>query len=567
MPTTEHLNIPTYEQFDEHLRLMGILAGQSASDDVLDAIITATANGENTTRIFWSWFPLALAAQQSADRYALIDRFFAALAKAWSDKTYTLRWYDQSVSSSSVMTPLDDLAGKSSGLLCTDASNEFEHWMDEDPMYWYIRANALSLTDGTMNILAFEGESSFDITGATAPVYTFKMAKWVREWDGGSYHYRSWRTTQAAGFYPYAGDVDPTNAKRNATWLPTFPGGLDPTSGGLTSGAGLPAYNFASASDGITKARITSSYEGLWCDCDTIAALHDWQFRHFDLENSRILEGCTNYNYDYTPAVDETDVERVVLTTAQGANLIVGSTVSLTASARGSSGAFTMKKITAIEEVTISNTTYAAVYVDNGGTKFSPTTSMHLCTMPWHSGSTENVPGHADGCIGNLTNGKYPIRVGGVEYMHGAYDIGLDPLYNVTAGTDGNSNHFDYAVYQCKDSTKLAASITSDYAATGIGMLNVNKGWNYVKEFVSTRLGILFPSIIGGDGSDSKYYKSAFYGTYSAGVRCPWRFAALHSAGDAGLACESGGSTPSSSNWHSRPRLSGSGKKRGEWAA
>ena len=563
MPTTEHLNIPTYEQFDEHLRLLGIIAGNGADDAILDSIITATVNGENTTRLFWAWFPLALANQQSADRYALLDRFFAALAKGW-DKTYTLRSYDPSVSTSSEMTPLDDLAGKSAGLLCTEISTSYTHWMDEDPMYWYIRANALSLTDGTMNILYFEGEDGFDITGQLAPVYTFKMAKWVKDWGDDSYDYISWRATQAAGYRPYAGDVAPDNSKRHLTWLPTFPGGLN-ASGGLTSGAGLPAYNLKSASDGITAARITTAYEGLWNDCDTIQALHDWRFRHFDLENSNILEGCTNYNHDYTPAVAETGVERVILTPAQAANLIAGSTVSLTATARASTGAFTMKKIKSITAVEISNTTYAAVNIDNGGTTFDTDTTMHLCTMPWHSGATEAVPGHADGCTGSLTAGKTPIRVGGVEYMHGAYDVGLDPLYNVTAATDGVSTHKHYAVYECRDSVKLATSITANYVNTGIAYENMPEGWQYVKAFVRTPLGILFPKLI--DGGSAKCVKSAFNGANSAGVRCPWRFGDLSNGGYAGLACEHGNGAPSISAWSSRPRLSGAGKKRGEWAA
>ena len=49
---------------------------------------------------------------------------------------------------------------------------------------------------------------------------------------------------------------------------------------------------------------------------------------------------------------------------------------------------------------------------------------------------------------------------------------------------------------------------------------------------------------------------SAFNGTNSAGVRCPWRFANLNNTGNAGLACENGNNTPSNSNWNSRPRLS-----------
>ena len=53
-----------------------------------------------------------------------------------------------------------------------------------------------------------------------------------------------------------------------------------------------------------------------------------------------------------------------------------------------------------------------------------------------------------------------------------------------------------------------------------------------MKAFIKSKLGVLFPKLIG--GSSTTYFKSAFYGTYSAGVRCPWRFANLDNGGIAG---------------------------------
>ena len=86
-----------------------------------------------------------------------------------------------------------------------------------------------------------------------------------------------------------------------------------------------------------------------------------------------------------------------------------------------------------------------------------------------------------------------------------------------------------------------------------------------MKAFIKSKLGVLFPKLIG--GSSTTYFKSAFYGTYSAGVRCPWRFANLHDGGIAGLAAEFGSIAPGYSSWNCRPRLCGAGKKRGEWSA
>ena len=532
----------------------------------IDQQLTMAVNGSNTTSLFWRWFPEQLEnLDEEENRYDLLDRFFTALALAWSDKIYTIGKYKASVSSSTELMLLDDLVGKTPSPLCTDSDTNDFHWMDEDPMYWYIRANALSKADGTMNVLAIEGENAFDITGATAPVYTFKMAKWIKKWSDESYKYKSWRTAPAAGYRPYAGDVGLDNEKRSMTWLPTFPGSLDATTGGLTSGAGLAPYIFASAATGNTKAKITTAYEGLWNDCDTIAVLDDWQFRHFTTENSNQADGCISYYYDYTPALAEENVERVLLTPAQAANLVVGSSVMLSTSARGGTVTFSAAKITSIEQVTISGTDYAAVNVDNGGTKFNTTTSLHFCTVAWYTGNTEGLPGHKDGCTISLTGKKTPLRVGGVELLTGCYTIGLDPLYNCTAGSTSSTKN--YAIYECRDSEKLAGSITSDYENTELSYADFPQGWQYIKEFKDTDLGILFPETIG--GSSTGYYKSAFHGSYGTGVRCPWRFGSLTSSSAPyfGLACEVGSNAPSNSDWGSSPRLGGAGKKRGEWAA
>ena len=552
------LSFPSYAQHERMAAALEAIAlnGGQNSAEALDAACRQLLDGTNTTRVFWSWYPRALAAGET-DKYKLLSRFATAAAQAWNGKTYTLRSYDPSVSGITKMTPMDDLADKAAAQLCTENTEAVEDWADEDPMTWYIRANALSLEDGTMNITYFEGEDGFDITGEDAPVYTFALALWIKEWNDGAYDYISFRTTRGSGYYPDAGDVDPKNKKRLITWHATFPGGLD-SKGALTSGAGIKAYNFASATAGIQKARQKTIYEGLWNDCDTRWILRMWQLRHFDLENSNIAEGCTNYNYQYMAALPEENVKRVLLSASQAAGFIVGSTVSV-----GDMGAQSNKdrwnawmrnladlvKVSSIEKVTVNGTEYTAINLDISGT-ITTTATTCISTMPWHSGATEALPGHKDGCTFSLTAGKTPLRVAGVEVLDGSYTIGLDPLYDTTANEAGG---FDYTVYQCRDSQKLSGSITADYEDTGIVYSGMPSGWNYVKAFIKSKLGMLFPKLIG--GSSTTYFKSGFCGPSSAGVRCPWRFAGLGYGGFAGLAAELGSNAPGNSNWNSRPRI------------
>lgn len=48
---------------------------------------------------------------------------------------------------------------------------------------------------------------------------------------------------------------------------------------------------------------------------------------------------------------------------------------------------------------------------ENGDAPIDTTTTMLVSTMPWESGTTEGVPGHSDGCRGNLTNGKCTLGI------------------------------------------------------------------------------------------------------------------------------------------------------------
>ena len=508
-------------------------------------------------------------AQQAGekDKYKILCKFADIAAQAWNEKTYTLQSYDPSTSGTTKMMPMDDLAlVGTAAQLCTEVTTPVADWADEDPMTWYIRANALSLEDGTMGITYFEGEDGFDITGEDAPVYTFALALWIKEWTNGGYNYISFRTAQGDGYYPDAGDVGLDGKKRPVTWHATFPGGLD-NRGALTSGAGIKAYNFTSAQTGIGAARKKTAYEGLWNDCDTRWLLRMWQLRHWDLENSNIAEGCLNYNLQYMVAVAETNVKRVLLNSTQAANIIVGSTVSV-----GEMGSNTNKdrgnaymrnladlaRVLSIEKVTVDEKEYTAINLDVAKT-FTATATTCLSTMPWHSGNTEALPGHKDGCTVSLTAGRTPLRIAGVEVLDGAYAIGLDPLYQVTANAAGG---YDYAIFECKDSRKLSGSVTTDYTDTGLRYAGMLSGWNYIKEFMQTRQPVLFPKSIG--GSSTTYFKSAFYGASSAGVRCPWRFGYLTIGGLGGLACEAGSFAPSAAAWVGRPRLGGAGKMRGE---
>ena len=576
--------VPFYPMtHDDAVRIANaIIAGHApgANEATLDAMFEALINGENTTTIFRDWWDLARAQDSASEdttiqnRYHTLERWFTLLGKAWAGKYYTLKGPDWRVNSTGIhaLTPLGDLAGKAAAVCATEeTANDFD-WADEDPMTWYIRFNGLSLSDGSMNVLAVEGvDDAFDITGNTAPVYTGRLGLFKRQYTDGSYEYKTFTTQPEGGFYPWAGDVDPTdNHHRPMNWEATFGGSL--TSGGkLTSGSGFgsgwerntntTAINRA-ASTGLTDARKWNNYEGTYSDTDLEPIIDLFQLRHFDLENSGIIEGCLSYNLDYTVAVAEADVTSVVITTAQAANIVIGSFLDVGSSARN--GSIARGNVLRIETVNIDGTDYGRVHLDVSAT-FTTVEGTHVATLPWTPGSTEHLPGHKDGSLYNCTNGKTPARIAGVELIDGGYAVGLDPLWN----SDWDANRTPksiYTVYQCRDSENQASAVTN-YEQVGT-FTGPNSDWRYIKHLQIRTDGMIMPEGAGESGASSTaFYKSAFYFHGSSGVRAPWRFCSLAAGGPGGLAGASGNFAPSGAVCYGRPRLSGSGKKRGEWAA
>ena len=565
-----------------------ILKGHAHGADAatLDTLFGAMVDGTNTTKLFREWWPLARAqdieaanlgagdsdAGTVANRYHTLCRWFALLAKAWSGKYYTLRGPDYRVNSTGVhtLTPMGDLAGKTAAVCATELTADDFDWADEDPTTWYLRFNGLSLADGTMNVLSVEGvDDSFDISGNTAPVYTGRLALWKRQYSDGTYEYKTFTTQPEGGFVPWAGDADPTdNHHRPMNWEATFPGSMYGQK--LTSGSGFEGLSWQrngnttaigrSAATGITDARKWDNYEGLYSDTDLEPIIDLWQLRHFDLENSGIIEGCLNYNLEYTIAVAEEDVTSVVITTAQGANILIGSFLDVGSSSRG--GQRARGNVVQKETVTIDGTDYCRVYLDVTAT-FTTVAGDHVSTLPWTPGSTEHLPGHKDGSLYSCTDGKTPARIAGVEIIDGAYAVGLDPLWMSDWNADRTPKSI-YTVYQCRDSENQATSITANYEEVGT-FTGPNSGWQYFKHLQIRTDGMIMPE--GYSGSSSTFFKSAFAFGVSSGVRAPWRFCRLDGGGFGGLAGASGYSTPSDARWDERPRLSGSGKKRGEWAA
>lgn len=206
----------------------------------------------------------------------------------------------------------------------------------------------------------------------------------------------------------------------------------------LYSSSGNAIYNFVSAQSGNTELQKKGiGYHGSGSERTAYLLCMLW-IKYATKNSQQIFQGCTRYNFQYKVAQADTNVNYVVLPTAQANDFKVDLTVSI-GDATGHTdnldrGATWMRniadkvRVTAIE--VIEGTANSRVYVEKTG--MTITTDTYISSMPLHSGTTDNVQG-TDGYIAN--DGIYPFKLGGVEDMVGTYYISMNELWNKTSAS------------------------------------------------------------------------------------------------------------------------------------
>ncbi|MBQ3467760.1 MAG: hypothetical protein IJH21_05540, partial [Oscillospiraceae bacterium] len=179
-----------------------------------------------------------------------------------------------------------------------------------------------------------------------------------------------------------------------------------------------------------------------------------------------------------------------------------------------------------------------------------------------YTGSTDDVLGN-DGGI-DPTNDRYPVKLQGIEYMVGCYEVFGDVILNHEA-IDSVAVE---AAHVCRDATKLATSITSDYKGAAHGIPKAaSAGWQYPKQMreVSNLPELIFPFDIGGSSSGGP--RDGFYleAQSATGTREWLRFGRLSlGLADAGLSAGGGDNGLGGAGWNIGGRLSVTGN-RGEF--
>lgn len=245
--------------------------------------------------------------------------------------------------------------------------------------------------------------------------------------------------------------------------------------------------------------------------------------RYATTHSQSIMAGCTSYSFQNMNLVEETGVMRVVLTKAQAANYVVGSYVSI-----GELGAETNKdryyeymhnlaysvQITKIEDVDDTN---AAIYVD-APEAFDTTPTTCISTMPWHTGSTDEVAG-SDGSPNSNTNGKNPYKIQGIETCIGAYEVLGNVVMDIVTGADGNPAR---DVYVCQDASTLSSSIATirtNYRKAAAQVAYTAASWKYISEETTDMdLGVMIPTGVAA-GSTTGFADGLYTDTITSGQR------------------------------------------------
>lgn len=299
-------------------------------------------------------------------------------------------------------------------------------------------------------------------------------------------------TRHSAEWLPEGGAIRPDGTIRPFVAIAKYMSG-DNADGVASSISGVSPKNYSFQSS-LTKFRAKGTQ---YCaetsqDSERMARLMEIAFatRH----SQSVMAGCNWWWTQATATVQENDAERIIISKSAAKELVVGGTVSignansLTSEGkanndRGSSGLHAKAnkvKITKIEDYDSNN---AAVYVDNGGQKFSTaptsvsgvTCETIISTMPWNTGGCDDVLGSCGSPVSN-TSGKEPYILFGVEMSSGFWE----PKGNTVMKIE---NHV-MRPYICYDCTKMttAGATTDDWVALGYAIPDNKGNWKYISK-------------------------------------------------------------------------------------
>ena len=484
-------------------------------------------------------------------------------------KVYTVKFPLWETSQTSSGEKLDDNEG-----LIRLMSTAAEHRTDDYeniPLFKTYDCNAYVTADGERVVSAIKGQDGFKDTGKN-DVFVLGMSYYEKHWLEDGYWYYS-RTDLPKDGYVLAEECRKKDGSDQgyAVYGKYVCGLID---GILYSSKGLiPARYCAGRTDGQSRAICYNNNIGYFkqkgtgytggMSCDYKYMYTSFWLTFATINSQSVAAGVTNHNFQYRTDIAEENTNRIIVTNSQAGNISIGTYVSI-----GDN-----KSTSVVDRVNWSmhnlaedvrvigkeayDDTHTAIILD---TTFTTTATTWISSFHWRSGFSDEVKGR-NGCpcqtVGELTNGRFPIVLQGIEFAVGGYEVMANAVMNIidSAGTR--------EVYVTNDASLLTTNITTikekyKKLAENIQPTKLNQ-WNYITHMqADLDIGMITVAKAGGanSGTASGFADGLYVDGASSGQKEFLLFANLGNGATAGLFCLAADYGLGHACWHVLSRLS-----------
>lgn len=412
-----------------------------------------------------------------------------------------------------------------------DAYNDFDYLMP-----WKSRRVNGHWDGKDFVVTAVEGEPNFAVDGSNGNVYAERHLFYYKYVFTDTY-YEIWISDQHLDGYEIPERfVNLDGSVMDTYYYPCYKIGLD-ASGNPVSYSGINTM-LSRSYDGyksLLRSKLGTNYH--------IETTKDRQINEllfyveFATRNSQdIMYGAAYMRYDNAndvATVATTNGNKFICANDIAANYVVGQTIVI-GSTKNGSDIVNNRRITAIETHDASN---KAIVFD--GAAVNVAVGNYISSRCWFSGGSDSVITPSGSAVSN-TSGKYQMRYRYVEDLWGnQWSIMADVLIQ------------DYQTYVCKDPTKFANSITSDYEQ--IGYVNCSsEGWTKELGWDAEHPYVRLPIVVG--GASNQYFCDYYW--KNTGLRVVYVGGYLNGGASVGLVCWYCSNDVGAAGWNLAARLS-----------
>ena len=443
---------------------------------------------------------------------SLVDRWYTITRKPWNG---WVRFYHPDISSATTGEKMGDLKD----MVCVPSTDTVAGRDDfaGNPLFAITYVNWTLDNMGLPQITAIKGiTTGYEQNNPEKLVGVVQMAGyhwWTTIDESNQYYYEGYSSTYITGkthIEPLPEAVKPDKTMR--PWVIHAPYLAGKSSNGkMTCCSGQIPIGNVSHNNVHTSARVNGANYSGGCSSDRsfLILMSRLLFGSLTLDN--ILNGCYSYYLGNNAKITETETTRIIIDDTAKKQYVIGSNVTIItkkynnwddARQQTNSDGLHRYKITDIQELTINDVKYCALYTD-ASVKFNTVsdtdnneTPTIVFSQPWTSGSTDTVIGNT-GAL-NCIDGKHAIKVQGIEFANGQREILADSINKLWKDTDETRY---YTCYTVNTASKQAENITSDYTK-GDSFLqpSQNSLQTYIK-YMNFKNGVYYPTINGGSSS------------------------------------------------------------------